>query len=293
MVNTTQSRFWCFTINSFGTDDVLKLRQLGRDSTLCTYLIFGREARFRTPHLQGYVELFVRSRLRGAKRLIGDRAHLESRISTGVLAAKYCTKEGDFEEFGRLCVLSGGTRTDLYAIRRLIEEGVPEIEIATRFFPQWIQYRKSFSAYRNLLYRREIRLGVRVIIIYGRPGSGKTRLAYEFDGGLYACVSSKLQWFDGYDGHPTVLFDDFVGGDVCASFVLRLLDVYPLQVPIKGGFIVWKPRTIFITSNLTPPFGLVCDAAAFRRRVATIIKLDKALDFTDVSLIQGYMDLFK
>ncbi len=293
---TRQSRYWCFTLNGWGCDDVLKLRSLGRDADTSVYLVFGREGRLapHTSHLQGYCEFVVRCRKHGAKLLLGHGTHVEARNGTAEQAARYCRKEGDFEEFGRMLFPSGGTRTDLNTIRRRIEEGFGEVEIASEYFPQWVVYRRSFAAYRNLLSTRGIRRDLRVHVIYGRPGTGKTRLAYEFEPGLYACVSPSLQWFDGYVGQRVCLIDDFRGGEVSASFLLRLLDIYPLEVPTKGGFCRWIPERIFITTNESPPFGLVGDTAiAFRRRVASIRRMDTNLDFTDVSLIKRIMDMYK
>jgi hypothetical protein len=60
------------------------------------------------------------------------------------------------------------------------------------------------------------------------------------------------EWFDGYEGQKLVLFDDFDKGQISFRLLLRLLDRYPMQVPIKGGFVEWCPRVIYITSNLGP-----------------------------------------
>lgn len=59
-------------------------------------------------------------------------------------------------------------------------------------------------------------------------------------------------WFDGYEGQENVLFDDFHGGVFKLPYLLKLLDRYPMRVPVKGGFVQWKPRRIFITSNIDP-----------------------------------------
>ena len=60
------------------------------------------------------------------------------------------------------------------------------------------------------------------------------------------------RWFDGFRGHKYALFDDFDGSQIEFRKLLRLLDKYPMQVPIKGGFTNWNPRKIFITSNVQP-----------------------------------------
>ena len=47
-----------------------------------------------------------------------------------------------------------------------------------------------------------------------------------------------------------VLFDD-IEASACLpiSLFLKLTDRYPHQVPIKGGYITWKPKVIVFTSN--------------------------------------------
>jgi hypothetical protein len=79
------------------------------------------------------------------------------------------------------------------------------------------------------------------------------------------------RWFDGYSGQLTVIFDDFDGKQVEFRFLLRLLDKYPMQVPVKGGFVNWVPRFVFITSNAYPdewyPEVPVRDMEALKRRI--------------------------
>ncbi len=61
-----------------------------------------------------------------------------------------------------------------------------------------------------------------------------------------------LKWFDGYDGHKAAIFDDF-RPDMCKLWMLlRLLDRYPLRIPIKGGFVQWRPTCIWITCPREP-----------------------------------------
>jgi len=45
-----------------------------------------------------------------------------------------------------------------------------------------------------------------------------------------------------------VVIDDFYGW-LPLNFMLQLMDRYPMQVPVKGGYVNWAPRFIYITSN--------------------------------------------
>jgi hypothetical protein len=60
-----------------------------------------------------------------------------------------------------------------------------------------------------------------------------------------------MVWWDGYCGQDAVLIDDFDGWVPFRTF-LQWLDVYPLTLPIKGGFVVANFSRVFITSNLDP-----------------------------------------
>jgi hypothetical protein len=90
-------------------------------------------------------------------------------------------------------------------------------------------------------------------VYWGRTGAGKTRAVFDnvpSPEDIY--VHPGGQWFDGYDGQPIVLFDDFGGSEFKLTYFLKLLDRYPMQVPIKGGFVSWIPKEVYITSNRNP-----------------------------------------
>lgn len=89
-----------------------------------------------------------------------------------------------------------------------------------------------------------------VIVYWGNTGLGKTRSVIENATDLWIYPGSG--WFDGYDGHAQALFDDFSGGEFKINYLLKLLDRYPMQVPIKGNFANWAPHEIYLTSNINP-----------------------------------------
>lgn len=92
-----------------------------------------------------------------------------------------------------------------------------------------------------------------VIVYWGRTGAGKTRAVFD---NLHSTediyVHPGGSWFDGYEGQPIVLFDDYAGSEFKLQYLLKLLDRYPMQVPVKGGFVSFVPREIYLTSNLDP-----------------------------------------
>lgn len=257
MASRSRSRGWCFTINGFFPNDVLFLREQGRaisderSGTKVVYLVFGRELgkENRRRHLQGYIYFKNGIGFKKAKACISQRAHVEPARGTPRDNEKYCKKDGDWEEFGD--VPQRGKRTDLHEIRDLIKNGVSDREIAEQYFPKWVVFRRSFCQYRELLREPVLRLQLRVYLLIGAAGVGKTRFAYERgmrDGGVWMSHDPTLKWFDGYDGQKHAIIDDFRGGS-SFEWLLRLLDVYPLRVPVKGSFVDWTPEIIWITSN--------------------------------------------
>lgn len=96
------SKHWCFTLNNYNDEEHARLVALG-STPECEYIVIGRETGDSgTPHLQGYVCFVNRKTLASCKRLISDRAHLESARGTPLEASTYCKKDGDYYEHGNV-----------------------------------------------------------------------------------------------------------------------------------------------------------------------------------------------
>lgn len=247
-----KSRTYCFTVNNY-TDDEYETLKSSRESIGARYIVFGREVgENNTPHLQGYVYFTNPRSLSGVKRLPGlTRAHLEIAKGTPNQASEYCKKDGDFFEEGDLP--APGRRSDLEEIKEKISEGKSELFIADNHFSQWVVYRRSFDAYRRLLRSTPRSWKTWTNILVGSTGLGKTRFVYQQHRDEDIFVWGGDRWFDGYCGQSIALLDDY-RGELTIGFMLRLLDRYPLSVPIKGGFVNWNPRRCYITSNHMPEF---------------------------------------
>lgn len=242
---TIQNKYWCFTLNNY-TDDEEKTIQ----SIDCQYLIYGKEVgESGTPHLQGYIE-FSRKRGFGAvKRMFPGRTHLEVRRGTASEAAEYCRKSDvapyEFGEISR----GQGARTDLDALHTDLKNGKRLAEIRDDHFGNYLKYHKAISNY--VLHNEQPRdFETEVRVYWGKTGTGKTRRAFEEFPTAYFHPGGP--WFDGYEGDECVIFDDFGGSEFKLTYLLKLLDRYPMRVPIKGGFVQWKPKTVIITSNHPP-----------------------------------------
>lgn len=228
----------------------------------------------------------------GVKSLLGDDfrgVHLEPARGSPEANVKYCSKDGDWEEYGRRP--TPGRRSDLIDIQAKIVEGVSERAIADEFFEKWCVYRRSFEAYRSMVHRPGMRCELKVYVLVGCPGIGKTRFAFNYARNLgcdaFMSPDPTLKWFDGYGGEEVAILDDYRGGGDFA-FLLRLLDIYPLRVPIKGGFLQWNAKTIFITSNLRPEaWHVEADYRPLCRRITRIVVVDGG------PVSEGYPELEK
>lgn len=283
--SSKQGRYWCFTLNNYTDDDVLLCHCTGEDRERCDYLVFGYEfSDSGTPHLQGYIELPKRLRRKPIKQLLGQRVHLELRRGSAHEAAEYCKKGGDYVEFGQMGTSIQGERADLDAIRAQIDAGVSELSLAQNYFSRWVVYRRSFDAYRQLVTNNGIRTELRVIVLWGLPGVGKSRYVYDRYPGLYSVPDATLRWFDGYAGEETLLLDDYRGGAE-SSFLLKLLDIYPLRLPFKGGFTCCRAKRIFITSNLAPPFHHEDIYEPLARRLHHTIEVTESMTMEEIDAI--------
>lgn len=250
------SRYWILTL--FGEDADNFDARVRENSERIRYAVWQQEE---CPdsgriHIQAYIELKSAVRLTGVKSLFGSTVHAEKRRGSRDQAKAYCSKEetrksGPFEH--GVWDLCPGKRSDLEAVRAMLDEGRTEKEIAEEHFGSWCRYRKSFVAYRQLSARRR-NWETLVSVYWGEPGTGKTRRVYdseEFDS-IYELSSPNCSggaiWFDGYTAQPVLLLDDFYGW-IKLSFLLRLLDRYPLKLPIKGGFVECQIERVYITSN--------------------------------------------
>jgi hypothetical protein len=115
-----------------------------------------------------------------------------------------------------------------------------------------------------------------VIYIYGPQGSGKTRHVRDLEPAIYDCPEDdQYKWKDGYAGEDAVLYDNVRNDNIKPTRMLKEIDRYFIQVPVKGGYIGWRPKRIYITS--IHPLDVFANESGFTdprdltRRVTQII----------------------
>ncbi|AGS47835.1 replication-associated protein [Farfantepenaeus duorarum circovirus] len=278
------SRRWCFTVFNYNhatVDDFIRAER----HDCVRYVVWQCE---KCPtsgrsHIQGYVELHRPIRLRQLKQILDDTgAHCEAAKGPRDACREYCQKEESrccgWWESGEW-IGGQGSRSDLSAVHAAIQDGASLREISNAHFDAFVKYSRGIKEY--ILLNADRRMWpMEVWVLYGDTETGKTRAVYEMAPDVYSLApshSNGVGWWQMYEGHADVLLDDFYGW-LRYSFLLQLLDRYPLRVESKGGVVQFVGRRIFITSNAHPNqwYPNVKDTAAMFRRFTRIYHCDKS-----------------
>ncbi len=280
----------CFTLNNFDNKELFT--ELPEH---VKYIVWQEEKGEKTArnHLQGYVEVDSPRAFSFFKKLLGKTAHLESRKGTALEASTYCKKEesrvsGPWE-LGALS--KQGARVDLEGFRDAVKRKATNEELLETNLICMAKYPRLLATIRATV-KPDITPDLRVVLHLGATGTGKTRsVTDEWNTAGHRWYTPPISqqgssWWDGYDSHTHVLLDEWEG-KITLSNLLRILDIYPLQLPCKGGHVWFRPHFITITSNMHPiewyewapsqryPRGREVQLAALRRRIHSIV------DFND------------
>lgn len=240
----SRSRSWCVTLNNYTEEEYKDLCTLE-----CRYLVVGKEVGDEgTPHLQAYIVFPNGKSLKSVKKLI-PRAHLEPAKGDSRHNRDYCTKDGNFEEFGERPLApsekgEANKRRWEDAFKAATEGRFDDIPYDIRM--------KYYSTVKRIYKDSQNHLdsldGVCGVWLYGPPGTGKSHTArVEFPN---AYIKSQNKWFDGYDPsyHDTVLLDDLDSFHL--GHLLKIwADKYPFNAETKGGVLFIRPKKIVVTSN--------------------------------------------
>lgn len=265
-----KARSVCFTLNNYTDDQINVLRSISKDAK---YLVFGYEIAptTGTPHLQGYISWDNPRSLDKFKSDVSEKLHIEKMRGSPQQASDYCkyedypdnTKLNKFEEFGT--IPRQGERTDWCVALAQIKSGTP-VEEVIEFQPQLLPCIRSLDTFKSRCLK-PLNRDVQVFVLWGESGAGKSRWAYENYPGLYSKPPSK--WWDGYTGQDTILLDDFYGY-IPYTELLNVLDRYPYNCEIKGGYVWAQWKTVIITSNKPPERWYSMGLGALKRRFTKI-----------------------
>lgn len=249
---------YCFTLNNPTLDEESEL-QVTRNEV--SFIVYGHEkGEAGTPHLQGYLELTKRMSIGNVKKMLNSpRIHLEARKGTQEQAIQYCLKEdgekyqrGEKKTMGRPKTVQQKNKLLQY-VPEIKEKGIMEFAAHPDASFHLLKHAKEFVSLCESPRRRDTK--PHVSWYWGPTGTGKTLKAFkeaESQNKEPYIKSGNGKWFDGYDGHTFVIFDDFRDSHIEFGFLLRLLDRYPMRVEQKGSSRQWKATRIIVTSPMPP-----------------------------------------
>lgn len=263
----TNGRRFCFTYFIKDEDDLFQcdswIKKL-RESTHFRGLCYQLEKCGSTDreHVQGYIEYNKPRKFNSVLKDLPQSTHLELARGNRKQCVDYCSKSetrvaGPWIDDVLLETKGQGHRTDLFDVgKQIIEGGLDEIQLATERpdiilkYPRGVRELYGISALKS---KSRLRTDIRVEVIWGPAGTGKTRFAMARLESAFLLDSSNSDtlWFDGYQGEETLVLDDFYGW-IRHGNLLRLLDIYPYRCPIKGGHTYANWTTVYITSNRHP-----------------------------------------
>ncbi len=230
--------------------------------TECEYIVFQPEegGELGRPHLQGYVMFKTLKSPAGVQQALGINCHVEFRRAPKISdAVKYCKKD-DTRRPGTTWFERGVQPMD-HGIKRTLADACEcakthGIKRVAKDMPEeFVRYARGLRELSNIAAEEKIPRwrDVKVHVVVGDPGSGKSWMAEHFDNieDTYPMSDSDPVWVDGYCGQRTIVIEEF-DATMPFRFLLRLLDGYRLNMPTKGGFVWGEHTTVIITSN-TPP----------------------------------------
>lgn len=272
----SRSRNWCFTIQA---DEAAQVTWPVAES--CPIEIPDK-ARFmmcqveRAPttgqlHLQGFVCFENAIGMASATRALGGHAHVEPMRGTVADSEVYCSKE-DSRVNGPWRVgdapTNQGKRTDWHTVRDIIKEGVSDDVIYDRY-PHLANCARGVDTLRKCLGPKPPTCrDVRVICLWGAPGTGKSHRARTTFPDAY-CITGAYhegKSFDQYHDESVLILDEFRDIEWPNTFVNALLDKWKLVLTCRynNKYAAWN--TVIIISNENPQM-FWGGSASFVRRI--------------------------
>lgn len=266
-----QSRKFLVTQNNpekYGLTEEIILDML--NSMKIRYACFAREiSSTGTPHIHIYIYLRSPARFSTIKNIF-PKADIEAAYGSSQENMEYITKtgrwedtekattsvEGTFHEIGEMPESNGSkTISKMEKVLDDIKEGLSTKEIIERN-PGMAFKSKDIDAVRELyLYEKfgEENRDLKVVYLWGPPGSGKTSSIYKEHGfkNVFRITHYPKNGirFDGYNGNSVLTLEEFYG-QIPIGELLNLLDIYPLTLPARYIDKRACYDTVYITSNI-------------------------------------------
>lgn len=275
-------RKWVFTINDIPQDSD-ECPELAFNKKDVRYAMYQLE-RGAHLHVQGFIVINHSWSVGKVRDLFKPyKPHLEKMKGSIADNEGYCSKEETRVDgpktFGVRPDEGQGARNDLVSfLTPILKEGKRPVEIVDNeeSAAVYVKYHRGLEKLAYELDKPKYRMDIKVVVLYGTPGSGKTWAAMHPEG--HDSVYKKPignQWFDGYKGQKRLVLDEY-NGYLTWSMLLQVTDVYPLQVDVKTTFTAAHWTEVYITTNKWPRYWYkdVPEWGAFTRRVSKWIHCD-------------------
>lgn len=249
-----RSRQVVFTLNNYTSDEERDMFEAF--SSLSNNIRFcgvGREiGESGTPHFQGFIYFDNPKTFSAAHKIPGlNRAHFEPVKGTIQQNIDYCSKGGDYKEYGEKP--TQGKRNDLEEVAELVKAGKRISDVAFECPTQFIKFHKGIERLISLqIAPRDFK--TMVYWYYGPTGTGKSKKAFEqaAEAASYYVKDPLNKWYCGYEQQELMIIDDYRRDFSTFACLLRLMDRYPMTVETKGGTTQFVTRTLVITTPKSP-----------------------------------------
>lgn len=273
-----QGTRWCFTLNNYQEAHLSIIEMVL--APLAKWLIYGKETapNTGTKHLQGFVMLQKNKRLAGMKSILVT-AHWELARGSNKQNFEYCSKDGDFVEFGVRPEFheNNGKRekSDWEKVWSSAKQGkIDEIPAHARV----TCYSSIKMIGKDYMQPMPDADDVTGVWIQGPSGIGKSRRARNDYPGAYFKLCNK--WWDGYQGEDFVIMDDLSQEHACLAYHIKIWgDRYSFVAESKGSAACIRPKKFVITSQykINEIFTKAEDREAIARRFHVVDLFPPAL----------------
>lgn len=286
-----RARSCLFVVNNYNNDDIEHLRNVSADAS---YLVWSYELApsTGTPHIQGFIQWPTQRSLDKFSNSFSKHAFVKRPNGTAQQNATYVKKPETkdpahaakpWEEYGEVPIQ--GKRTDWDKVWTSLKDKKSIVEVLEDQ-PHLIPCQRAIREVKMSLLT-PIHRDVEVYVLVGKPGTGKTRWAYD----QYPTIYSKPRgdWWDGYVGEKAVLLDDYYGFLPYCD-LLRVLDRYPLTVPVKGSFVAAQWNVVVITSNQWPWnwYKNISNTDALKRRIKVLYEVQNTNETSTYTPIETW-----
>lgn len=264
-VKNTPAKRWCLTVHHSNPQEIKQLL----DNPLIERFVGQQEkTQAGIPHYQIYMELKTAKRWQQVKALFAPHEpHIEQSKGTPWQNYIYCTKEdsavpntiitkGEFKK--PRSVTREESKGTLIEFIDNVKAGMLAKDLMEKYPDLYLRHQQKIPRIRMDAIDTQRTRAIGVMLLTGATGVGKSFSARQYarwhNISYYAITPSnptQTCWFDGYEGQPLLIIEDFDGG-IQFRRLLTLLDHYNSNLEVKGSFASPNWTDVIITSNTVP-----------------------------------------